>query len=86
MLLGLVLCIGGSAHGSERLAVLALGMQNPGGRDLTLDVHDLRPVGVLGIAQLVAQFGQLGDVGLGGLRLPERAAPSARAKCVIAST
>ena len=44
-------------------------MEHPGGRDLPLDVDDLRPIGVLGVAQLVAQFGELGDIGLGGFRL-----------------
>src|SRR5713101_4172787 len=38
MLLGLVLGVGGRAHGLERVLVFALGMEHPGGRDLRLDI------------------------------------------------
>ena len=44
-------------------------IEHPGGGDLPLDVDLLGPIGVLGRAQLVAQLGELGDVGLGGVRL-----------------
>ena len=76
--LGLVLGIGGGAQGLERVVVLALGLEQECGRDLPLDVDLLRPIGILGLAQLVAQLGELGDVGLGGVRIagagrPQRA-------------
>ena len=54
MLLGLVLGVGGGAHGLERVVVLAFGIQDPGGRDLPLDVDLLGPIRVLGRAQLLA--------------------------------
>src|SRR5712691_6761555 len=48
MLLGLVLGVGGRAHGLERVLVFALGMEHPGGRYLRLDIDLFRPVGILG--------------------------------------
>src|ERR1700686_3874506 len=36
-LLGLVLGVGGSAHGGECIVIFAFGMERPGGRDLALD-------------------------------------------------
>ena len=79
MLLGLVFGIGGRAHGLERVVVLALGIQHPGGCDLPLNIDLLRPIGVLGLTQLVAQFGELGDVGLGGFGIA-RAGRAERAR------
>ena len=79
MLLGLVLGIGRGAHGGERIVMLARGEQQPGIGDLPLDVDLLRPVGVLGVAQLVAQLGELGEVRPGGFRLARpRGAEGAR--------
>ena len=77
MLLGLVLSVGRRAHGFQRFVVFAFRVQHPGSGDLPLDVDDLSPIAVLGLAQLVAQLGELGDVGRGGIRLagargPER--------------
>ena len=69
MLLGFVLRIGGGIHGFQCIGLLALGVENPRGRDLALDIHHLRPIGVLGSAQLGAQLGERGDVGLGRVRL-----------------
>ena len=85
MLLGLVLGIGRGAHRLERLVMLAFGVQHPGRRDLLLDVDDLGPVGILGLAQLAASSASLAMSALAAPGLPERAAPSARAKWVIAS-
>src|SRR5262249_44570973 len=53
----------------EGVVELALGIESPGCRDLPLDIDLLRPVGVLRLAQLVAQLGKLGDIRLGGLRI-----------------
>ena len=64
MLLGLVLGIGGGAHCRKRILVLAFRIKHPGSGDLPLDVHLLGPIGVLGLTQLVAQFSELGDLGL----------------------
>ena len=50
-------------------SVLPSALSTQARRDLPLDVDMLRPIGVLGLAQLVAQLGELGDVGLGGVRL-----------------
>jgi len=60
MLLGLVLGIGGGAHGLERVVVLALGIQHPGGRDLHWMSTCLGPISVLGRTQLLAQLRKLG--------------------------
>src|SRR3982074_182126 len=69
MLLGLVFGIGGGTHCIQRIVAFAFGIEQPGGRDLLLNIYLLRPIGVLGIAQLVAQLGELGDVSLGGFRI-----------------
>ena len=69
MLLGLVLGFGGGAHRRKRILVFAFRIEHPGGGDLPLDVHLLGPVGVLGLTQLVAQFSELGDLGLRVVRL-----------------
>src|SRR5258705_4514532 len=69
MLLGLVLGIGGGAHCIERLTALALGVKDPGSGDLPLNINLFRPIAILCVTQLVPQFGKLGDVGLGGLRI-----------------
>src|SRR5580700_11933084 len=57
VLLGLVLGIGGGTHGFQRVVALAFGVEDPGGCDLLLDIDLLGPVGVLGLAELVLQFG-----------------------------
>ena len=75
MLLGLILGVRRCAHRFQRLVVLAFRVQHPGSGNLPLDVDDLGPIGVLGIAQLVTQLGKLGDVGLGGLRLARARGP-----------
>src|SRR3954463_10209572 len=69
MLFGLVLGVGCNAHGLQSLVIFALRVKHPGNGHLTLDIDDLRPVIILGSAQLVAQFCELLDVGLGGFRL-----------------
>ena len=65
MLLGLVLGIGGCAHGFECGLVLAFGIEQPSAGDLPLDVDLLAPIGILRLTQLVTQLGELGDVRLG---------------------
>jgi hypothetical protein len=47
---------------------------------LPLDVDNFRPIGVLGFAQLIAQLGELGDVGLGGIRLAGTRSPERSGK------
>ena len=69
MLLGLVFGIGGGTHCFQRIVTFAFGIEQPGSRDLPLNIYLLRPIGVLGIAQLVQQLGQLGDVCRGGFRI-----------------
>src|SRR3954447_7222172 len=54
MLFGPVFGVGRSAHGLESLVVFALCVKHPGSGHLTLDVDDLRPIIILGFAQLVA--------------------------------
>src|SRR4029450_5750933 len=58
-----------SRHGFERFVVLALRVEDPGACHLPLNLDLLRPISILGLAQLVAQLRELGDVGLGRLRL-----------------
>ena len=50
-------------------------IEHPGGRDLPLDVDLLGPIGVLGLAQLVAQLREFGDLGFGGVRLARARRP-----------
>ena len=69
MLLGFVLGLGGGAHRIARLSALAFGVEYPGGCDLPLNIHLFRPIGILGITQLVPQLRELGDVDPGGLRI-----------------
>ena len=51
VLLGLILMVGGGAHGGESFLMLAFGVQRPGGGDLRLDLGLLGPVGELPFSQ-----------------------------------
>src|SRR5215831_17800692 len=68
VLFGFVLGVGCGAHGPERVVVLALGIQHPGGGHLHLNIDLFGPISVFGLTQLIAQLGELRDVGPGGFR------------------
>ena len=53
----------------QRVVVFAFGIEHPGGRDLPLNIDLLRPIGVIGFAQLVMQLSELGDVCLGSFHI-----------------
>ena len=79
-LVGLVLGIGRGAHRLPGLIGLALGVEQPGVGDLPLDIDLLGPIAVLRLAELVAQLGEHGDVGLGGARISRSAPRRARGR------
>ena len=45
------------------------GIKDPGGRNLLLNINLPGPIAVLCVPKLVAQFSELGGVGLGGIDL-----------------
>src|SRR6516162_1597536 len=69
MLLRPVLGIGGRAHRLQGVITPVLGVKNPGGRDLLLDVDLFRPIAVLCVTKLVPQLNKPGNVDLRGLRI-----------------
>src|SRR5262249_61290447 len=56
-------------NGMARYVVISLGVYQPSAPSLPLYIDLLGPIRVLRLAQLVAQFGELGDVGLGRLHV-----------------
>src|SRR5436190_8692749 len=65
VLVRLVFRIGGGRHSAQRLLMTTFGIEQPGARDLALDIDNARPVRIFRFAQLVRELGKLGDLRLG---------------------